>query len=553
MGRLLIQIALLITFVAVPLSFGLWINGMIQDFGLARPYGPELKRALPLAFSAPNLQPLTYRSLAWGVGAAGALQILLLLLQNPHQRPFNHVRGSSIARVSVLRRMTHAATLRNRLMRMRRWMAFARKRPTLAAILAELLRAELQTTVGGVPVPVEVEPLHFLVAGTTGAGKSQAIKEMLKGAQARGDRMIVVDPNGDYYSIFGRPQDIVLNPFDERSPGWSLFNEIRSDFDCERYSRSVIPEGHGDLKEWHGSAQFMLKETLLKLHSQGCRETKVLTRFICELNTKQLGEYLADTAAAGMFAEGGEKSMGSVRFIATRFLGPHKHPRPGSFSLRDWLEAGEGNLYITWREDMADALRPLISTWYDVLITSTLSTPVVGQPRPVWFVCDELASMEQLSSLEAGLTKGRKHGARFLSGIQSTAQLDALYGKEKAITLRSCYRNVLFLNIPNSDPATAEELSKGIGDVELIRKELSVSYGRNGQRTVNKRRVTEKLILPSQIHDLPNLQGYLCFAGDYPISRVKLAAHLFPPVAQPYVQRSDLERPASATAAAPVK
>jgi len=552
MARLLIQLLLLTSCVAVPVSLGLWINGFIGQFHLVKPYGPELKRAVPLAFTAANLQPLTYRSLAWGFGVAGAVQVILILLQNPHRPPLNHVRGSSIARVAVLRRMTRSSTLRNRLQRVRRRLAFSGKAATLSRAWSEFRRAEVQTTVGGVPIPVEVEALHFLVAGTTGAGKSQAIKEMLKAAQRRGDRMIVVDPNGDYYSIFGRPQDIVLNPFDERSPGWSLFNEIRSDFDCERYSRSVIPDGHGDLKEWHGSAQFILKETLLKLHSQGCRETQVLVRFVCELDTKKLGEYLADTSAAGMFAEGGERSLGSVRFICTRFLGPHKHPRPGPFSLRDWLESGDSNLYITWREDMADALRPLISTWYDILITSTLSTPVVGQPRPVWFVCDELASMEQLSSLEAGLTKGRKHGARFLSGIQSTSQLDALYGKEKAITLRSCYRNVLFLNIPNTDPQTAEELSKGIGDVEIVRKEISTSYGANGTRTHNRRNVTEKLILPSQIHDLPNLQGYLCLAGEYPISRVRLAAHLFPPVALPYVQRRDLGRGANADKAAPV-
>lgn len=43
-------------------------------------------------------------------------------------------------------------------------------------------------------------------------------------------------------------------------------------------------------------------------------------------------------------------------------------------------------------------------------------------------VLDELASLERLNSLEAALTKGRKHGLRVVAGLQSTAQLDRLYG-----------------------------------------------------------------------------------------------------------------------------
>lgn len=45
----------------------------------------------------------------------------------------------------------------------------------------------------------------------------------------------------------------------------------------------------------------------------------------------------------------------------------------GDFSLRKWLEDQEGGNLYTWREDMAESLRPLISAWVDVLCTSILS------------------------------------------------------------------------------------------------------------------------------------------------------------------------------------
>ncbi|HEX7388001.1 MAG TPA: type IV secretion system DNA-binding domain-containing protein [Castellaniella sp.] len=34
-----------------------------------------------------------------------------------------------------------------------------------------------------------------------------------------------------------------------------------------------------------------------------------------------------------------------------------------------------------------------------------------------------------LPSLEAGLTKGRKNGLRIIAGLQSTSQLEHLYGR----------------------------------------------------------------------------------------------------------------------------
>ncbi|MGE0098071.1 MAG: type IV secretion system DNA-binding domain-containing protein [Hydrogenophaga sp.] len=533
----------LVGVLGAPLASALvWLLWVVQAFDLKPPMAHDLLAAASLAFRAPNLLTITYASLALGGGFVGVVVWLAWMLGNPHSKPVRHVRGATFTTVAVLRRMTSEQTVRNRLIRVRTAFQFAQIKPRPSQIWQDFWRTVPQATVGGVPIPVSVEPLHMLVAGTTGAGKSQAIKEILSGAVRRGDRLLVVDPNGDYYSIFAQPGDLLLNPFDRRTPGWSIFNEIRSAYDCERFARSVVPDGTGDMREWNGYAQFLIKEVMLKLWTQGCRETSVLIKFVCELPIETLAEYMADTPAASMFAEGAEKTMGSTRFIATKYLGPHKHMPPGNFSLRDWLEGAPGNLYITWREDMADALRSLISTWFDVVITATLSAPVNGPPRPTWFVCDELASLEKLSSLEAGLTKGRKHGARFLCGIQSTAQLDDLYGKEKSVTLRSCFRNLLFLNIPHTDPATAEELSKGVGESEFVRKETQRSVGysmKNSSRTISRRNVTEKVLLPSQIQDLPNLKAYVSFAGDYPLCKVSLAARLFPKVGVPFEPREE--------------
>ena len=70
-----------------------------------------------------------------------------------------------------------------------------------------------------VPVAAADETKHFKLLGTTGTGKSTAIRALLGQAIARGDRAVIADPDGGYLARFYDPArgDRVLNPFDPRS------------------------------------------------------------------------------------------------------------------------------------------------------------------------------------------------------------------------------------------------------------------------------------------------------------------------------------------------
>ncbi|HZF19446.1 MAG TPA: type IV secretion system DNA-binding domain-containing protein, partial [Burkholderiales bacterium] len=100
-----------------------------------------------------------------------------------------------------------------------------------------------QVLVAGTPIPTWLETLHLLVAGATGTGKTVGIAQIIETLLRRGDRAIIVDPNGAFLSRFYFPGDIVLNPFDKRSEAWSIFNELRDEYDFKRYALSVVPEG----------------------------------------------------------------------------------------------------------------------------------------------------------------------------------------------------------------------------------------------------------------------------------------------------------------------
>jgi hypothetical protein len=74
-------------------------------------------------------------------------------------------------------------------------------------------------TLAGIPIPPTDEVKHFKMVGTTGTGKSTAIRELLEGALARDDRAVIADPDGGYLKRFyDRSRgDVILNPFDPRA------------------------------------------------------------------------------------------------------------------------------------------------------------------------------------------------------------------------------------------------------------------------------------------------------------------------------------------------
>lgn len=403
----------------------------------------------------------------------------------------------------------------------------------LKSILGGLLPATIPAvTLGGIQIPGELETLHFLLAGSTGTGKTTMIDEALSTISARGDRVIICDPDGYHLSRFYRDGDVVLNPFDRRSPGWSIFNEVRKDFDYDRLARSVIPTGRGPDAQWHHYAQVLLGEVMRALMLKGEGNSASLMRWATTVPKSELAQLLEGTPAQGLFDGDAARALASTRFILTTFLNPHKYMRPGEFSLRDWLERDAGNLYLTWRADMQTALMPLVSCWTDILCNSILSLPANSERR-IWLILDELGALGHLNSLEPALTRGRKHGLCVVAGLQSTAQLDRGYGRESAIVLRSCFRNLVVFGIAKSDPDTADMLSRSLGEREVDRQQQSRSETPQGiTRGVTVQRVAERVALPSEINALPDLTAYLSLAGHYPTTMIQVTPQSLPIVAQ---------------------
>jgi len=397
-------------------------------------------------------------------------------------------------------------------------------------------RGKDQLSFFGIPIPRDVENTHFFVGGSTGAGKSQLIADYIESLQARGDRMVCVDPDGGFMRSFFKPGDVIMNPFDRRGHGWSIFNEIRVEFDCEQFAISMIPRSPStEAEQWNSMARTIVSETLHILVKSNELSTERMVYWLTMASNDDLKKLLSSTPAAGCF-HGAEDTLASIRTVLTQYVTPHKYLPPGEFSFRDYLEQGTGNIWVTWREDQLQALKPLISCWTDVICASVLSMPE-DPGRRLHLVCDELDSLEKLNYIKDVATKGRKKGFRMVVGVQSLAQLNDVYGRDDALTLRNSFRSIAFFGISPSDTYTTEEFSKALGEHTVIRKTHSASLGGSGKgsaRGTSASRVdTERLVSPAEIPLLPNLTGYLKFSGKYPISRVTM----------PYTSRPELIEP----------
>jgi len=199
-------------------------------------------------------------------------------------------------------------------------------------------KGKQQITIAGVPMPIEAENTHVAIGGSTGTGKSTIFKEMMLCCLARGDRMVVLDPDGEFLSNFYRKGDKILNPYDARTEGWSFFNEIRADFDFKRYSASIIQRsGSADSEEWNDYGRLLFTEVARKVYQTSRRPTmEEVFDWTNRKSMEELEAFVQGTNAQALFT-GNSRASGSARFVLSNKIPPHLDMPQGEFSLRDWI------------------------------------------------------------------------------------------------------------------------------------------------------------------------------------------------------------------------
>ena len=399
------------------------------------------------------------------------------------------------------------------------------------------LRSDASIRLAGMPVAHDDETKHFKIIGTTGTGKSTAIREMLSIALNRGDRAVIADPDGGYLARYYDADrgDVILNPFEPDAARWNLLGEITNDYDVDQMARSLITDNGDPDRSWSEYARTFLIAVTQQVRNAGIADDREIYRLIAKAPVKELGVLLESTAAGPFLEEGNERMFGSVRSTASsavRVLEYTTRQEGTPFYIRQWVKHGAarraggkgGVLFLPYKAGEIAALRSIISAWMRIAIFEAMGRSE-GDQR-LWFIVDELDALGEIDGLKDALSRLRKFGGRCVLALQSIGQVSGIYGRAVADTIVENCGNTLILRCSASERGgTSEFASKLIGQHQIVHVTRSRTRRPNEwlpATTTSEHLSIEPAIMASEIERLPDLEGFLKMASIPDWRRVRL-------------------------------
>lgn len=421
------------------------------------------------------------------------------------------------------------------------------------ATAAELTRLVMQNKpsepllcIGGVPIPPEDEPRHFLDIGKSGTGKTSVLHDHVGQIDARGQHALIFDADGSYVERFYRPErgDVILNPWDQRSHRWDLLADVGSLEDAHRIAAILLPKPAtaGDSGFWFDQARTLLAHILDHQARIGTTSLADLSAALNTTTADDLRAIVAGTPAARIFEAGGERATASVLFmmtmaartVATLATIPEDAPAFSFDRFYAGLAQHDGPkpmVFLAAPRRNREAGAPVIAAWIDAAASAILQRDPGDAPK-AWLFLDELASLPPVQSLLTLLPEGRKHRACVVIAFQSIAQLRQAYGNEGAEIISGQTATQLIMAV--GDGATAKWATDLIGTAEVENQRASEALGDDpktrGSIAIHRERKT--IVMDSEVTNLPIGAGFLRLSG-YPLAQVQIAPPKVAPVLAP--------------------
>jgi RecA/RadA recombinase len=405
-------------------------------------------------------------------------------------------------------------------------------------------------------VPLRAEDQHFEIIGDTGSGKTTIIMQMLRQIQARGHSAILYDPACEFVERFYDESrgDIVLNPLDRRCPYWGPSEELVRRAEARTIAASLFQPTNDKKGEFFIEspqkifAHLLLEQPTPQQLVHWMSHPEEIDRRVKGTELASLIDPSAPHQRSGV--------LGSLSLVADSFrLLPRKEDAKSEWTAREWSKERRGWIFITSQPAEREALRPLHSLWIDMLVLRLLSAPKPEQ-HPVWFVLDELASLQKLPQLHTAITENRKSRNPIVLGFQGKAQLEVIYGHLAEVMLSQPATKIF---LKTTEPNAAEWVSRAIGKVEIERMKETHYDGTRTGRNFALDRQTEPLVLDSEISGLENLHAYLKHGNhvarfSFPVLEISPSKPKFiDRLIDDYIVREPREQPEEAKNECPVR
>ena len=375
----------------------------------------------------------------------------------------------------------------------------------------------------GIHMWVDDGESHNLVIGSTGTGKTQCIiHPLVKILAKKGESMIVTDPKGEIYResaslLKEKGYKIVILNFRDPQRGncwnplslpYNLYRNGNSDKAMELLddlaANILYDEAGGASKDpfWEKTASDFFVGLALGLYGvligiiyyglfEDAKPEEININSISLMATlgdekfgprsSYLKEYFNDKDPAGaaytcasgtVYAP--EDTKGSIvsTFKQKIRLFASRENLSEMLANSDFDMANIGKektavfMIIQDEKKTYHALATIfIKQCYETLIDVAQNTSKGELPVRTNFILDEFANMPPLKDITTMITAARSRLIRFTMIIQNFAQLDAVYGKENAQTIRSNCNNLLYLL--TTELAALKEISELCGEVKV--------------------------------------------------------------------------------------
>lgn len=389
--------------------------------------------------------------------------------------------------------------------------------------LVKILPTEEKCEKVGIPLinngkEIWVDPsgYHNMIIGSTGSGKSQSlsfpfIRVMAKG----GESMIVTDPKGELYEntaneLRERGYNIIILNFRDPQKGncWNPFTlpyklYKNGDIDkatelLEDLAKNILYDesSKGQDPFWENTSADYFTGLSLALFEDATEEEININsiNIMSTVGEEKLGgttyikEYFSDKDQTGGAYVNASSTLMAPTDTKGSILSVFKQ-KIKMFSSREnlseMLSHSDFDLEDIGRkktavfiviQDEKKTYHPLVTIFlkqcYETLVRVAQETGGKLKYRTN-FLLDEFANMPPLTDVDAMVSAARSRNIKLSFIIQNFSQLNDVYGKEKAETIRGNCGNTIYLL--STELAALEEISKMCGEVKSKKDDKTAS------------------------------------------------------------------------------
>ncbi len=367
----------------------------------------------------------------------------------------------------------------------------------------------------GTDVWVDNSDYHTMIIGSTGSGKTECIvKPQVNLLAKKGESMVINDPKGELYKYCGdylkeQGYNIVVLNFRDPTEGnsWNplsmpyyYYKNGNTDKAIELLediaNNILVDPKNKDSAFWEQSGADYFAGLALALFRDG-KEEEINLNSINLMSTVGEERIGAKTYVQEYFNMKGEASPEYI-FASTTFNAPsdtkggilstfrqkirifasrEKLSEMLSYSDFDMRSIGEKKtaVFLIVHDEKTtyhSLLTVFLKQCYETLVEVAQTSGGKLKYRTN-FILDEFANMPPLSDVDSMVSAARSRSIRFTFIIQNFSQLNDVYGKEVAQTIRGNCGNTIYLI--STEMAALEEISKMCGEVKSKDKDKTAS------------------------------------------------------------------------------